>query len=126
MALWWTISLVKLKLKEIIRSSKKGLIKIPKPILIHFGLADWRKKEWLKWPQRMAVTIGIARGVQFLHTGVAPGIFGNNLKIENILLDESVSAKISNYNLPLPFQVRICYSIYMLVLSNLKGNLCSR
>ncbi|KAM1194190.1 hypothetical protein ACFX15_020517 [Malus domestica] len=68
-------------------------------------LTDWRKKEWMKWPQRMAVTIGIARGVQFLHTGVAPGIFGNNLKIENILLDESVSAKISNYNLPLPFQV---------------------
>lgn len=53
----------------------------------------------------MAVTIGIARGVQFLHTGVAPGVFGNNLKMENILLDESVSAKISNYNLP--FQVRI-------------------
>ncbi|KAL6187663.1 hypothetical protein ACLB2K_039059 [Fragaria x ananassa] len=63
-------------------------------------LTDWRKKDWLKWPQRMAVTIGIARGVQFLHTGVAPGVFGNNLKMENILLDESVSAKISNYNLP--------------------------
>nr|XP_011463085.1 PREDICTED: probable LRR receptor-like serine/threonine-protein kinase At1g14390 [Fragaria vesca subsp. vesca] len=66
-------------------------------------LTDWRKKDWLKWPQRMAVTIGIARGVQFLHTGVAPGVFGNNLKMENILLDESVSAKISNYNLP--FQI---------------------
>ncbi|KAL6190033.1 hypothetical protein ACLB2K_036434 [Fragaria x ananassa] len=63
-------------------------------------LTDWRKKDWLKWPQRMAVTIGIARGVQFLHTGVAPGVFGNNLKMENILLDASVSAKISNYNLP--------------------------
>lgn len=69
------------------------------------NVADWRKKDWLKWPQRMAVTIGIARGVQFLHTGVAPGVFGNNLNMENILLDESVSAKISNYNLP--FQVRI-------------------
>ncbi|XP_061990582.1 probable LRR receptor-like serine/threonine-protein kinase At1g14390 [Rosa rugosa] len=66
-------------------------------------LTDWRKKDWLKWPQRMAVTIGIARGVQFLHTGVAPGVFGNNLKMDNILLDESVSAKISNYNLP--FQI---------------------
>lgn len=66
-------------------------------------LTDWRKKDWLKWPQRMAVTIGIARGVQFLHTGVAPGVFGNNLKMENILLDESVSAKISDYNLP--FQI---------------------
>ncbi|XP_050375191.1 probable LRR receptor-like serine/threonine-protein kinase At1g14390 [Argentina anserina] len=66
-------------------------------------LTDWRKKDWLKWPQRMAVSIGIARGVQYLHTGVAPGVFGNNLKMDNILLDESVSAKISNYNLP--FQI---------------------
>lgn len=60
----------------------------------------------LKWPQRMAITIGFARGVQFLHTGVAPGIFGNNLKIENVLLDNSLSAKISDYNILLPFKVR--------------------
>ncbi|KAK7317528.1 hypothetical protein RJT34_01846 [Clitoria ternatea] len=63
--------------------------------------ADGRKREMLKWPQRMAISIGIARGVQFLHTGVAPGIFGNNLKIENILLDESLNAKVSRYNIPL-------------------------
>ncbi|KAK9277563.1 hypothetical protein L1049_007108 [Liquidambar formosana] len=65
-------------------------------------LTDWRKKEVLQWPQRMAITIGVARGIHFLHTGVAPGIFGNNLKIENILLDESLTAKISSYNMPLP------------------------
>ncbi|KAH7515895.1 hypothetical protein FEM48_Zijuj10G0075000 [Ziziphus jujuba var. spinosa] len=68
-------------------------------------LTDWRKKEMLKWPQRMAITIGFARGVQFLHTGVAPGIFGNNLKIENVLLDNSLSAKISDYNILLPFKI---------------------
>lgn len=65
-------------------------------------LADWRKKEILKWPQRMAITIGVARGIQFLHTGVSPGIFGNDLNIEKILLDESLTAKISGYNIPLP------------------------
>ena len=63
----------------------------------------------LKWPQRMAISIGIARGVQFLHTGVAPGIFGNNLKIENILLDDSLNAKISRYKIPLPSKVRTDY-----------------
>ncbi|GMN41793.1 hypothetical protein TIFTF001_011018 [Ficus carica] len=68
-------------------------------------VTDWRKKELLKWPQRMAITIGVARGVQFLHTGVAPGIFGNNMKINNILLDDSLSTKISNYNIPLPSKV---------------------
>jgi hypothetical protein len=54
----------------------------------------------------MAITIGVARGVQFLHTGIAPGIFGNNLKMDNVLLDDSLSAKISSYNIPLPFKVK--------------------
>ncbi|OMO82406.1 hypothetical protein COLO4_23033 [Corchorus olitorius] len=67
-------------------------------------LTDWRKKEILKWPQRMAITIGAARGIQFLHTGIAPGIYGNDLKIDNILLDETLTAKISNYNIPLPLK----------------------
>lgn len=49
----------------------------------------------------MAITIGIARGIQFLHTGIAPGIFGNDLKIENVLLDESLSPRISIYDIPL-------------------------
>lgn len=49
----------------------------------------------------MAIGIGAARGIQFLHTGVAPGIFGNNLKMDNIMLDETLTAKLSNYNIPL-------------------------
>lgn len=65
----------------------------------------------LKWPQRMAITIGLTRGVQFLHTGVAPGIYGNNLKINNILLDESLSAKISSYNIPLPSKVEMVQNV---------------
>jgi len=66
---------------------------------------DGRKREMLKWPQRMAMSIGIARGVQFLHTGVAPGIYGNNLKIQNILLDDSLNTKVSRYSIPLPSKV---------------------
>ncbi|XP_019427872.1 PREDICTED: probable LRR receptor-like serine/threonine-protein kinase At1g14390 isoform X2 [Lupinus angustifolius] len=65
-------------------------------------LTNRRKKELLKWPQRMTISIGIARGIQFLHKGIAPGIFGNNLKIENILLDGSLNAKVSGYSIPLP------------------------
>lgn len=60
----------------------------------------------LKWPGRMAITIGVARGVQFLHTGTAPGVFGNNLKIEKVLLDDSLTPKISSFNFPLPFKVK--------------------
>ncbi|KAL2349287.1 hypothetical protein Fmac_003287 [Flemingia macrophylla] len=65
-------------------------------------LADRRKKEMLKWPQRMAISIGIARGIQFLHTRVSPGIFGNSIKIENILLDDRLNVKVSGYSIPWP------------------------
>ncbi|ESQ35368.1 hypothetical protein EUTSA_v10006929mg [Eutrema salsugineum] len=68
-------------------------------------LTDSRKKEVLKWPQRMSIAIGVARGIQFLHTGVAPGIFGNNLEIENVLLDETLTVKLSGYTIPLPSKV---------------------
>ncbi|CAH2037737.1 unnamed protein product [Thlaspi arvense] len=68
-------------------------------------LTDCRKKEVLKWPQRMSIAIGVARGIQFLHTGVAPGIFGNNLEIENVLLDETLTVKLSGYTIPLPSKV---------------------
>jgi len=73
--------------------------------LWEFLWSDCRKKEVLKWPQRMAIAIGVARGIQFLHMGVAPGIFGNNLKIENIMLDETLTVKISGYTIPLPSKV---------------------
>ncbi|KAJ0679658.1 putative protein kinase RLK-Pelle-LRR-VI-1 family [Helianthus annuus] len=65
-------------------------------------LTDWRKKEILKWPHRMGITMGIARGIQFLHTGTQHGIFGNDLKIETVLLDDNLTAKISSYNISLP------------------------
>lgn len=69
----------------------------------------------LKWPQRMAISIGIARGVHFLHTGVAPGIFGNNLNIEKIILDDCLNAKVSGYSIPLPSSSKVCadYMFYL-------------
>ncbi|KGN51894.1 probable LRR receptor-like serine/threonine-protein kinase At1g14390 [Cucumis sativus] len=67
-------------------------------------LTDWKRRDALKWPQRMGITIGIARGIQHLHTGMASGIFGNDIKIDSILLDETLSAKISNYNILMPLE----------------------
>ncbi|XP_050236243.1 probable LRR receptor-like serine/threonine-protein kinase At1g14390 [Mercurialis annua] len=68
-------------------------------------LTDRRKKDILKWPQRMSIAIGVARGIQFLHTGVAPGIFGNNVNIENVYLDDTLTAKLTNYTIPMPSKV---------------------
>ncbi|CAH9111698.1 unnamed protein product [Cuscuta epithymum] len=63
------------------------------------AISDGQK---FSWSQRMAAALGIARGIQFLHTGIVPGIFSNELKITNILLaDHHIHVKISKYNLPL-------------------------
>ncbi|XP_077243196.1 putative LRR receptor-like serine/threonine-protein kinase At1g14390 isoform X2 [Tasmannia lanceolata] len=66
-------------------------------------LTEWRKQEMLKWSQRLAAATGIARGIQFLHTRIVPGVLRNNFNIKNILLDENLTAKISDYKLPRPF-----------------------
>lgn len=51
----------------------------------------------LTWPDRLAILIEIAKAVHFLHTGVMPGSFNNQLKTNNILLDEHKIAKLSDY-----------------------------
>ncbi|XP_010250786.1 PREDICTED: probable inactive leucine-rich repeat receptor-like protein kinase At3g03770 [Nelumbo nucifera] len=53
----------------------------------------------LKWSERLAVLIGVAKAVHFLHTGIIPGLFNNRLKTNNVLLDEHQIAKLSDYGL---------------------------
>ncbi|KAB0791798.1 hypothetical protein PPYR_03598 [Photinus pyralis] len=53
----------------------------------------------LSWPQRLNVSIGTARGLQFLHTiGEKPLIHGD-IKPANILLDPCDNAKIGDFGL---------------------------
>lgn len=63
-------------------------------------VAEGRGRGKLTWMQRISAAIGVARGIQFLHTGIVPGLFSNNLKIIDVLLDHNLAAKISSYNLP--------------------------
>ncbi|KAF7008571.1 hypothetical protein CFC21_023300 [Triticum aestivum] len=55
----------------------------------------------LSWGQRISTTIGVAKGIQFLHGGIIPGLFANNLKITNILMDQNQVPKIGSYNIPI-------------------------
>ncbi|XP_059646477.1 probable inactive leucine-rich repeat receptor-like protein kinase At3g03770 [Cornus florida] len=64
-------------------------------------ISERHPRQKLTWTQRIAAAIGIAKGIQFLHTGIVPGVFSNNLKITDVLLDQNLVAKISSYNLPL-------------------------
>ncbi|KAG5232861.1 inactive leucine-rich repeat receptor protein [Salix suchowensis] len=48
-------------------------------------------RQKIHWTHRIAAAIGVAKGIQFLHTGIVP----------DVLLDQNLIAKISSYNLPL-------------------------
>ncbi|XP_073144752.1 probable inactive leucine-rich repeat receptor-like protein kinase At3g03770 isoform X2 [Henckelia pumila] len=62
-------------------------------------LSETCPEKVLKWPNRLAVLIDVAKAVHFLHTGVIPPSFSNRLKTNNVLLDEHQIAKLSDYGM---------------------------
>lgn len=53
------------------------------------------------WTQRIVAAMEIVKGIQFLHTGIVPGVYSNNMKITDVQLDHDLHIKLSKYNLPL-------------------------
>ncbi|KAJ0694365.1 putative protein kinase RLK-Pelle-LRR-VI-1 family [Helianthus annuus] len=62
-------------------------------------LSENASERVLKWPDRLAVLIGVAKAVHFLHSGVIPASSSNRLKTNNILLDDNRIAKLSDYGM---------------------------
>lgn len=60
--------------------------------------ATWLEKV-LKWSERLSILIDVAKAVHFLHTGVIPPCLNNQLKMNNILLDEHGITKLSDYGM---------------------------
>ncbi|KAJ3694470.1 hypothetical protein LUZ60_009950 [Juncus effusus] len=57
------------------------------------------KKKLLNWPTRYKIAVGAARGIAYLHHDCVPHIIHRDIKSSNILLDENMEARVSDFGL---------------------------
>ncbi|KAL0406856.1 UNVERIFIED_CONTAM: G-type lectin S-receptor-like serine/threonine-protein kinase [Sesamum latifolium] len=64
---------------------------------------DQTQRTLLTWPKRFDIIMGIARGLQYLHHDSRLKIIHRDLKTSNILLDENLNPKISDFGIARTF-----------------------
>lgn len=57
------------------------------------------KMEPLSWDRRVHIALDVARGVEYLHDGAVPPVIHRDIKSSNILLDQSMRARVSDFGL---------------------------
>ncbi|XP_048131402.1 G-type lectin S-receptor-like serine/threonine-protein kinase At1g61370 [Rhodamnia argentea] len=67
-------------------------------------LFDSKKKAELNWCNRFQIIQGIARGLLYLHRDSCRRVIHRDLKVSNILLDEKMNPKISDFGLARMFE----------------------
>ncbi|PIM97968.1 Serine/threonine protein kinase/TGF-beta stimulated factor [Handroanthus impetiginosus] len=71
---------------------------------LDYFIFDKNKSALLTWPKRFDIIMGIARGLLYLHHDSRLKIIHRDLKTSNILLDENLNAKISDFGLARMFK----------------------
>ncbi|XP_004301424.1 PREDICTED: G-type lectin S-receptor-like serine/threonine-protein kinase At5g35370-like [Fragaria vesca subsp. vesca] len=70
----------------------------------------------LEWPKRYEIALGMARGLAYLHSGCEPKIIHCDIKPENILLNDDMQVKISDFGL-----AKLLYDEKSELLTTLRG-----
>lgn len=61
------------------------------------------------WPTRRKICVGVARGLAFLHEEVQPHIVHRDIKASNVLLDDELEPKISDFGLAKLFPANLTH-----------------
>ncbi|GAU38631.1 hypothetical protein TSUD_276690, partial [Trifolium subterraneum] len=68
-------------------------------ILVYQYMSNGSEEKKLSWDDRLQIAVDISHGIEYLHEGAVPPVIHRDLKSPNILLDDSMRAKVADFGL---------------------------